>query len=476
MRLLRRLAWMIPLAAVATSCGEGSGKRPNLILISIDSLRADHLGCYGYDRDTSPTLDRLAEEGTRFVDVIAESSWTLPTHITMLTGLSSPVHRVTTDSRRLTENHETLAEVLRARGYRTRGLWSGTYLHPLFGLGQGFDEGDYEGVIGDLVFDEEAFDPSKPKFARQRMKDMQTAITAVTSPVIIDKANAFLDGVGDEPFFLFLHMFDVHFDYNPPEADWRRFDPDYDGEFTGENLPFNEAIHAGMPARDLQHLIARYDGEIYFTDREIGRLIDHLDRLGLSEDTVVAVTADHGDEFFEHGDKGHQKTLYDEVVRVPWIVRQPGTIPADRVVEEQTRHVDQMPTLLGLLGIPHSPNLMGDDLAPVVMGNGEARERTAVSRLHGRVGQVSAMRTTRWKLVTSQPREGHASVEYYDLTEDPSELSTIAPQEGRVQEALQKLTEFGKVERTLRSLLGTSEGGSVDLPPELAKQLKELGY
>lgn len=482
-RAPRRATLLALLASFPlASCGDsGRGPRPNVVFISIDSLRADHLSCYGYDRETSPAIDALARAGARFETVVAESSWTLPTHMTMLTGLTSAVHGVTHDGRRLADGRATLAEVLRDRGYRTRGLWSGTYLHPIFGFGQGFEPGDYEGLIGELVFDRQRLDPEDPRFAERRFADMQTAITAVTSPAIVDKAVEFLEARGasrggedEAPFFLFLHLFDVHFDYNPPESDWRTFDPDYDGDLDASNFPFNEAIHPGMDPRDLRHLLALYDGEIRFVDRHLGRLFTALDRLGFADDTYVVVVADHGDEFFEHGDKGHQKTLFDEVILVPWIIRGPG-IEAGRVIPHQVRHIDLMPTVLGLTGSAAPEGLMGDDLAPVLRGDRAGRDLSAVSHLETpRVPTTTSLRTPGWKLITRAGGEVASRVALYDLRDDPGEERPLQDA-GRVRTALDRLRAWSAIEQRVRAAMD-DESGAVELPEELRKQLDELGY
>ncbi len=438
-------------------------ERPSLILISIDSLRADHLGCYGYGRDTSPRLDRLASEGVRFSSVVAETSWTLPAHATLLTGLSSDVHQVQTDDRRLAPRFSTLAEVLRDHGYGTHGIWSGPYLHPSFGLGQGFDPGDYEGVgVGGSSADGRV--------------DLGGSIDTVTSPEVIDRAIAFLERPHDAPFFLFLHLFDVHFDYRPPEEFWRRFDPDYQGSFTGANFPFNLDIHPGMPAADRRHLIARYDGEIAFADSHIGRLLDALERLGRTRDTLVAVTADHGDEFLEHGGKGHQATLYDEVIRVPLILRRDGALPAGRTIASQIRHVDVMPTLLGLLRVPIPSTAMGSNLADVARGEATMRDLVAVARLtDSRVGAWSAVRTPTWKYIHRR-RGNDEREELYDLTGDPGEQAPIADP-ARLERARKRLAQIASVEEELRGSIGVVAGDRVaDVPDGLRERLRELGY
>ena len=462
------------LGQLGLQCDRDVAPRPaNLILISVDTLRADHLGAYGYRRDTSPTLDRLAREGALFESVVADSSWTLPTHATLFTGVGQGTHRVGFGGNRLEERHRTIAERLKARGYRTGGFWSGPYLHPFFGFGQGFDV--YEGVLGELYLDDaERVDGSKTHQMNLASHE------SITSPAVIDAGIDFVERAGDEPFFLFLHLFDPHYDFMPPDELWRRFDPDYRGTITSYRFAFSPLIHPGMDPRDLEHLVALYDGEILFTDQHIGRLVDALDRRGLAEDTVIAVTADHGEEFFEHGQKGHRNHLHDEVVKVPWIVRGRDVKPGRRIAE-QVRHVDVAPTLLGLLGEPaREDEVMGMDLSGVLRGDDAApREVPAVSRLMREKNEVhAALRTRAWKYIRIE-REGEPPVEqWFDLAVDTGERDPSATDPAPVTQARDWLSVISEYELAIvppDDPSGDPERPSA-VPNDIEEQLRQMGY
>jgi arylsulfatase A-like enzyme len=311
---------------------------PNVLLVSIDTLRPDHLGSYGYPRATSPTLDGLATEGARFTTVLSPTSWTLPAHVTLLTALPPEVHGVVEDGLRLDEGVVTLAEVLRARGYATAGFVSGPYLDAGYGFARGFDHYD---------------DYSAVRFSRPAVHQ------AHSSPRLLAIVSAWLDAWDAtsprRPFFAFVHMWDVHYDFNPPPPYDTMFDPGYTGHVTGDDFEFGTAVHAGMDARDLAHVIALYDGEIAHTDAWVGRILDTLRRRHVLDETIVVVTSDHGEEFFEHGKKGHRNALYDESVRVPLFVRFPARIPAGTVVDRQVRLLDVAPTILALSDTPLPP-------------------------------------------------------------------------------------------------------------------------
>ena len=433
------------------------GAKPNILLISIDSLRADHVHSYGYERETSPSMDALAQEGVLFRYTVAPTSWTLPAHVTMLTSLPPAYHKVTADLTRLDPEAVTLAEVLRAAGYETAAFVSGAYLRAEYGHRQGFDH-----------FDDYSALPLAWNAHRQ-----------ITSPDLLRLVTKWIDdwdrGGRRRPFFIFLHMWDVHYDYDPPSPYDRMFDPDYTGSITSENFEGNRAINPKMDPRDLEHIVALYDGEIRYTDEHLGRLFSFLRERGVFDDTVVTVTSDHGDEFFEHGKKGHRRTLYDEVLLVPLIMRYPKRIPAGKVVTDQVRLIDLAPTLLSLAGVdpPDSfglarldPEYAGRDLSAYWR---EAEPPPPVPAYGQLSYQLGSVRTNDWKLIvrlTGDPRP-----ELYNLREDPGEQNDLSDR----QTAL--LDEF------YHRLMAFRRGGekeSLATPVVMAREhleaLRSLGY
>ncbi len=463
--------WIL-LSGLSFACGETPPEPPNIVLISIDSLRADHVGAYGYPRDTTPAMDRLATEGTLFENVVADSSWTLPAHVTMMTGLSSLAHGVDEFAGgRIAPAHTTVAERLSEAGYATYGIYSGPYLHPVFGLGRGFDH--YEGVFGETLLDGAGFDLDEPDAARRITVANARAHETVTSPLITDKAVDFLREVGDERFFLFLHYFDVHYDYIPPEEMWRRFDPDYQGSLNVENYRRNDAIHRDMDPEELEHVVARYDGEILFTDASIGRLVHALDGLGLSENTLVAVTSDHGEAFFEHGNKGHGRTLFDEVLMVPLILRLPERVPAGARIQQQVRHLDLAPTLLSFAGLEAS--LEGRSLVEAWSGDASFPSLPALSTLR-RNGHWLSLRKPGLKFLVH--RDGSAVTEtIYELRGDPGEKTPLplgADQPSATRDELHRELRIAVL--WAEALRKQGAEGSMELPEELKEQLRSLGY
>ncbi|MDP6539791.1 MAG: sulfatase [Planctomycetota bacterium] len=391
------------LAACAPDAAEAP--RPNVLLISIDTLRADHLSCYGYARETSPRLDALAREGVLFESATSTTSWTLPAHVSMLTGLPVSAHGICDDrlwsrpapdggAEPVTMRGLFLPEVLRDAGWRTGGFFTWKYLEPTFGFGPGFEvyerlghtfyshpvvserfealraTGDTEGLQRLAAEHPELFDDTRP-----------------SSPEAVDRALGWIEAVRrdspERPFFCFLHLFDVHDPYRAPEPFHRRFaDPAYDGPITGRNvMGAGTPVERGMAEADLGHLVSLYDGEIAWVDSEVGRLLDALEARGLTQNTLVVVVSDHGEEFFEHGEKQHRRSLYRESVHVPWIARWPDGLPAGRRVAGPVGLVDVTPTITGLCGLAPPPGAVGRDLSAVARGQAPNEPTTYLSEL-----------------------------------------------------------------------------------------------
>ena len=396
-RFLGRAAAVALAALLATlpfaACRRPGAPQPgyNVLLISLDTVRQDVLGPYGHrprhapDVSTSPALDELARAGVRLADAYSASAWTLPSHLSMMTGWPALAHGVDTESGVLDPAIPTMAEILSHAGYRTIGVYSAPYLDPHWGFGRGFDS--YMPVYGDAASAASARVVALRKEieaaaaarewqrydeARRREADAETALndasqTVVTSAEVATAAVRALDGLAREgrPWFLFAHFFDAHCDYVPPSPYDTRFDPDYRGDVTGTHCMSGPEIGTPSPtepgaivrtvgARDLEHVYARYEGEVAWVDDHVGTILHALDRSGMAARTLVVVVADHGEEFFEHAGLGHRRTLYEEVVRVPTILRLPAVLPAGRTVSGPVSLADLLPTVLDILGLPRT--------------------------------------------------------------------------------------------------------------------------
>jgi len=462
------------LLFLIAGCGRGVD-RPNVLLVSIDSLRADRLGAYGNPRGTSPEIDRLAQEGVLFRQHVSSTSWTLPAHAALFTSLPDSLHGCTDTDRALADRAVTLAERFVDAGYATAGFYSGPYLHPVFGLAQGFetyeDCSSYPELMARMV-----------DTGAQESRVNRAAHADVTGENIARAVSAWLDRRSKgKPFFLFVHMWDVHFDYVPPPPYDKRFDPDYRGEISGRDFLWDDRIQAGMDPRDLQHQVALYDGEIAWTDAILGRIRERLEAEGLLDRTLIALTSDHGDEFFEHGNKAHRRTVYDEVVLVPLVLRFPGVLPPGVEVRAQTRCIDVGPTLAELAGLEdeEGPAIVGRSLLPLVRPGEPDAPRPALCELYTVGESLRGLRTERFKIVDDLAR-GRSF--FFDLERDPREQAPRADFESplgaearaTLAAELAALAAFAREHDSP----GQAEAaqGARDVPAEVLERLKKLGY
>jgi arylsulfatase A-like enzyme len=453
------------IAAIATvlggvpGCAPESGvpTRGNALLVSIDTLRADHLGSYGYGRDTSPFLDGLAESGVRFDAAFSTSSWTLPAHGSLLT--SKPPHRHGAEhaGARLRSSVPTLAEVLRGAGYRTAAVVSWFYVSRRYGFDRGFEQ-----------FEE-------------RLPEVESLAGSARAAEVVDAAMRWLDGA-EEPFFLFVHIFDPHLHYDPPEPYSSMFDPGYEGSIDGrlETLRPYIAGRGSAPKTlgelDRAHVVALYDGEIRYVDAQLERLFSGLEA-DVAARTLAIVTSDHGEEFGEHGSmEGHQWTLYDEVIRVPLLLRGPGVEPG--VVDALASTLDIAPTLLDLLGVEAPDSFEGRSLRPLLAGGAPTRELVFAETR--RMNRRFALRDLRRKLVYTRPGRTpfgfpiQGGFELYDLDSDPGEQRNLWPEE--------QLTACPLV-ADLEAFMSRSRSDATGTPPDRVEfsqdereRLRALGY
>jgi arylsulfatase A-like enzyme len=466
---------MLSLAAAACAPDR---RPPNIVLVSIDTLRADHLGCYGYERPTSPALDALAEQGVLFEAAFSTTSWTLPAHAAMFTGLPDSVHGCGTGvGGVLAPARSTLAEALREAGYATAGFWAGPYLAPEFGLDQGFD--DWIACAAYALDDGAEAGRPRPSPQAGRLTTVEKARSAradVTGPRILESVRRWLDGNRQRPFFLFVHLWDVHHDYLPPAPYDEMFDAGYEGDVDGRYLstrPF--ASGRTLSGRDLVHLVSLYDGEVAWTDEHVRRLLELVGEHSPPDETVVVVTADHGEEFLEHGGLMHHRTLHDESIRVPLIVRAPGARAGLRV-DEVISLVDVAPTLLELAGARPLPDTLGRSLAARLHGGPPMQARPAVAELSFQDDvPMLAVRTRDWKILADA--SSGEPLALWDLRADPGELDDVLGRDDELARTAGRALESTRdgLEQ-LRALHGPVEPGEARVSERTLGQLQALGY
>ena len=437
-RSLPLLLWLTALGCGPTKAvppgAQGSAAPPNILLISIDTLRADHLSCYGYGRETTPNLDALAARGVLFERAYSSSSWTLPGLASLVTGEHSSTHGCWTFGSRLGHAHTTLAEYLLARGYDTASLTTNLFTSNAYGLQQGIvlaDDGSFRGAEGPMEL-------------------------SVTSPRVSDDAIAYLEAkaaVDDGwPWFLWLHYLDPHDTYVEHEGFSERFIT------PGETDPVRIE-------RDL------YDGEILFTDHHIGRVLDSLAALGLERETIVVLVADHGEEFGDHGQQHHGHSLYTELTHMPLIVSGPGIDPAR--VTTPASIVDVLPTLLELAGVDAEREFGGRSLVPTLRGEQQPEVPILTEvRLHPH-SSFEALRLWPWFLIRNLDAPGRLTL--FETGSDPGEQVDLAGREPDRVEDLELLLR-GSVRQAAERGQAFGGGAEIQLSTDQLETIRGLGY
>lgn len=440
--------------ASGSICGQKEAKPP-VILVIIDTLPAGHSSAYGYERSTTGSLERLAADGVRYEHAVAASPWTLPSIASIFTGVIPSSHQAgmhldpwTMDDRRLTRMRPsaiTLAELFSEHGYKTAGFFNNPFVHPEFGLDKGFETYDYVG--GDNL---------NIRKADQVVKD----------------AEAWIEKTGEGPFFMVLHFFDPHLAYGPPLVFAGPYIAGYNGSLQAPFNPDLSAIRSGaveLSDEDKQFAAGLYDGEAAFTDGELGRFIAFLKDKGIYERALIIVTADHGEEFWEHGGFEHGHSLHREVLEVPLIFKYPGADNAGKVGSGYVSTMDIFPTVGEFLGWSLPFSLNGVSLYPRG-GKTAVRPHIIVSENLHYGPQQQSYYADNFKLIVTNDT---GKIIVYDVSRDPGETIDVF--------GLAPLPESIKnqVEHMARDIDNLIKGGKpqvADIDQDTLKKLQSLGY
>jgi arylsulfatase A-like enzyme len=454
LRLLRpRIETDLPPRGEASRARASRGpvRRPNVLLYLVDSLRADRLGCYGYDRGTSPNVDAFAAQATRFACMTAQTDWTRGAVASIFTSMMPRGHRVRSGVDALPPSIPVMAEIFRELGYETAGILTNANVSQAFGFDRGFSDYEYlpESEDGEI----------------HQLSDRANEV-----------ALAWLDALpGDAPFFLYVHTSDPHIPYAPRSPYRERFAPQVaDPALLGKALL--DQLGAGSVdarqdpalARDLADL---YDAEVAFNDEQFGALLRALEARDLTDSTIVVFLSDHGEEFQEHGGWSHASTLYAEQVDVPLIIRFPDRRGAGLVVSQPARQIDVLPTLLDSLGEDPPPTAEGRSLLPAI-GSGRTLSGAPVMAELDFTREVKMVIVDGMKLVVDPAgRHGNGAVVLFDLAADPGEKVNVFHERpvwaGFLLAQLAWHAAFVAV---------TAEAVPADLDPETRRTLEALGY
>ncbi len=428
MRWMRSLGLVLSLLAVAgcVSRRERTPSRTNVVLVTIDTLRADRLGAYGNPSGLTPNLDRLARSGVLFENASASAPLTLPAHASILTGTYPLRHGIRDNGGYyLGGENVTLAETLAARGYRTGAFVGAFVLDSRWGLDQGFER----------YFDD---------FDFASFEDVSLGSVSRTGDEVLTEALRWMSAAKEGPFFAWLHFYDPHAPYEPPEP------------------------HRGRGGGARYGL---YDGEVAQVDALVGRLLDWLSRESLDGETLVAVMADHGEALEDHGELDHGFFIYDATMKVPFVIRAPE-LPGGVRVDAQVRAIDLMPTVLDLVGLPPEPSVQGVSLSPLALGEKGTLDLVAYGeshypRNHYGWSELRSLRTEEFHFIEAP------APELYDLRADPGETRNLALERaGAVSELRGRLE--AEIERFSAGALETKEPEALD--DETREKLLALGY
>jgi arylsulfatase A-like enzyme len=412
----------------------------NVVFITIDTLRADHVGAYGYGRPTSANLDALAATGILFRSVLSQSSWTKTSMASLWTGTSPLNHGIQRFEDVVPERAVLPAEILKQAGWRTAGVWRNGWVAPNFGFGQGFDF-----YVNPR--------PGRSRMERQSAHPSGASLEGSDEDSLLS-AFEFLDRFGQERFFLYLHLMDLH-------------------QYTYDE----QAPQFGTGYVD------SYDQSLHWTDRVIGSLYAHLEEIGQLQNTIIVITSDHGEAFREHGTEGHARNLYSEVIEVPWIIALPFRLDPGIVVEQRATNMDVWPTLLDLLGLEGLAKPDGRSLVPLILAAGGLEsdglppEHPAVSYLDREWGHRNRTNpiisiTDGDKRLMLWPRSPERN-ELFDLGSDPDEQeSRFDPDDPETQ----RMLELARQRTEAAASPWGGERETVELDELRLNQLRALGY
>jgi arylsulfatase A-like enzyme len=452
-------------------------KKPNILFLTLDALRADHLSCYGYDKIQTPVIDRLADNGVLFSRTIAQAPWTLPSLASMFTSLYPTVHgakklefaSLRVGGKKLSKVNDNviwLSEILKHIGYSTRAFVNNQLISAKFGFDRGFDS--YYNLAhqqsGTFLWSYIIADENSTG---------QNATVMLTQKVL-----AWLESTAEQPFFLWIHYLDPHLPYERYKT--YNLKPEYNGKLKDDEFVRRlevKSIRSGrynLKSADKDYLKSVYDEEILLVDENIGLILNKLEKLNLLDDTLVIFTSDHGEEFWEHNNYEHGHSLYQEVVHIPLILQLPGVLPRGLRITRQVRAIDIMPTILEVLGIEHNLNIQGRSLLSLIRGE-EAEDRIAFSENLVSFEERKSIRDGKYNFIYFPYSD---KKELYDLENDPRELRNIIDEQPDVGLKLQgRLLDWLRDCRNMANALGTDKHSEpVELDMGTKERLKALGY
>ncbi len=401
------LSWAV-LGEMKQLEGASPKEAINVILISLDTLRADYVGIYGNPEPLTPFLDELLSENVWFRDCIVQAPWTLASHMSLLTSQYPNVHNVNLAEAKLAEGKKTLAHYLSEYGYYTKGIISNPFLSHGFGFHRGFD----------------AYNDAGKKHGYQSTQQFVQWVEGAHNK--------------NQPFFLFLHYNDPHMPYQAPTPFYNLFDREYEGSVSGSRNDIVKYVRRPIEERDLQHIRNLYGDEVRYLDNQLYQVFCILKELGLYEDSLIIMTADHGEEFKEHGKLEHNQTLYEELIRSPLVIKFPEKMNIrPRMISRQVKNIDLLPTILDVVGAPiPEDSVQGQSLLPLILEEpGTENFNHMIFSESANTHKVS-IRSENWKYIYDRRYDQE---ELYNLETDPEERQNLISSEPELAAELSEL-------------------------------------
>jgi arylsulfatase A-like enzyme len=439
-------------------------RRYNVFILLLDSLRADHVQPYGPDSLKTPSMARLAEEGVTFLGARSNASWTRPAVASLLTSRTPSAHGVQEMAQRLSRKIPLLPAMLRRRGYRTVGMTATAVISPSFGFARGFQHMHRHFILAksDVWPKTHPTPESRARFVWKHYL-----------------ARTLLRGNAERPFFAYVHEIDPHSPYEPEPPYDTLHEAPYPGNITLDLATIGRIRDdpSWADPMDIRHLNAQYQGEVSFMDRYVGWIVERLDEAGLGQQTLFVLVSDHGEEFMEHRSVGHAHTVYEELLRIPLILRLPGALPAGLRLDVGAQLIDLAPTILDLIGEPIPEWMEGRSLLPFIEApDREPPLRPAFASSNG--PRHETVRLGRWKLIRDDPEDPRTPHRHrlFDLESDPDETVDLWSRELVVGQALRQLLEAKLAGDAAQRTAPTERVEHDELDADELEGLRALGY
>lgn len=471
---------IIPPAVVSSA--------PNVLVLTIDALRPDHMSLYGYSRSTTPHIDQLAKEGVSFLNAFVNSSWTRASVASLFTSLYPSTHGVNGIASGLSPSLSPLPKLMKAQGYATGIFSANPFISPLFGYGSGVDRFHSrqvsifnELILGHIFLALRKYSPALHWFY-STLENLELPFGGENRETTqaSELNQAFLNWVetlDNRPFFAYFHFMETHTPYSPhPPFDQKFVDPNYSGP-PQTDAPIFEAFYPftkaeALPPEKFDNLVAQYDGAIAYVDDQLGKLFHELKKRGLYDHTIIMVTADHGEEFYGHKGWGHGKSLFNEVIRVPLVIRYPNLFRGGQNLQTVVRHIDLMPTILEWAGAPAPDSAEGRSFASLMREPDEATVSPPVySEVIHENSYARSVIENGLKLIEVHVYDQEAWL-LYDLLQDPHEQNPLNVETHPMAPKLKQLiSSFSK-----RAVLKAVTPEKAEIDSDTVERLRSLGY